>query len=164
MNTPSKHLLPFTDIDIVVPMLSNISVFGGLNDKQLYRLFRELKQASYLPGEKVFKQGQQASNIYIIYSGKIKIVAEVKNTQMELVELTTGQCFGEISCIGILPHTATAHVIEPTDLLALTSEALITFYEHDKDLFCLLILNIAREACRRLGATQEISLAYALNK
>lgn len=164
MNTQTKHLSPFTDINLVVPMLSNISVFGALSEKQLYSLFRQLKQVSYLPGEKVFHQGQHASHIYIIYSGTIKMVAEVENTQMELVELTNGQCFGEISCIGILPHAATAHVIEATDLLVLTSDTLIHFYENDKDLFSLLILNIAREACRRLDSTQELSLYYALNK
>lgn len=164
MNTNNKHLFPFTDIKLIEPMLSNISVFGALSEKQLYSLFRQLKQVSYLPGETVFNQGQQASHIYIIYSGKIKMVAEVESTQMELVELTSGQCFGEISCIGILPHAATAHVIEATDLLVLTSEALISFYENDKDLFSLLILNIAREACRRLASTQKLSLHYALNK
>ena len=61
----------------------------------------------------------------------------------------------------ILPHSATALVVEDAELLVLSQEALRTLYREDAPLFGLLILNIAREACRRLQKTDEILLHYA---
>ena len=47
------------------------------------------------------------------------------------------------------------------DLVVLPASALHTLFEQDAKLFGMLILNIAREACRRLHKTDEILLHYA---
>lgn len=71
-----------------------------------------------------------------------------------------GNCVGETGVIGIQPHSATAIAMTDTDLIVLTSEELLAIYETDKDLFGCLMLNIAREACRRLHKTDETLLHY----
>jgi hypothetical protein len=47
-----------------------------------------------------------------------------------------------------------------TELIVLSRRALLSIYQSDKKLFSLLILNIAREASRRLHRTEEIMLHY----
>jgi hypothetical protein len=46
----------------------------------------------------------------------------------------------------------------------LSKKALMSIYESDKELFGILILNIAREVCGRLHSTDDILLHYLLKK
>jgi len=54
--------------------------------------------------------------------------------------------------------------MEDTKLIALSRNALLSLFKSDLELFSILILNIAREACRRLHKTDEILLHYVLKK
>jgi CRP/FNR family cyclic AMP-dependent transcriptional regulator len=159
-----KQLFPLLDIEDVLRILNEISIFAGLSDKQLYTLFRLLEKTRYKKGEKVFEQGSQPSHIYIIQSGSVKLVINEKSNPLELIVLGQGQCFGETSVIGIQPHAATAVTAEDTELIVLSRNALLSLIKTDLNLFSILILNIAREACRRLYKTDEILLHYVLRK
>ena len=66
--------------------------------------------------------------------------------------------------IGIQPHAATAITVDDTELIVLSRNALLSLLKSDLELFSILILNIAREACRRLHKTDEILLHYVLRK
>lgn len=159
-----KQIFPLLDIEDVLPILNDISIFAGLSDKQLYTLFRLLEKTSYKKGEKVFEQGSQPSYIYIIQSGSVKLVINEKSDPLELIVVEQGQCFGETSIIGIQPHAATAVTVEDTELIVLSRNALLSLLKTNLELFNILILNIAREACRRLYKTDEILLHYVLRE
>ena len=60
--------------------------------------------------------------------------------------------------IGIQPHSASTLAVVDTDLLVLSKEALMEIFDNDKTLFGLLILNIAREASRRLHQADDLLL------
>lgn len=155
-----KMYEPLLDIENILPILSKIAILGGLNDKQLYTVFRLLQKVSYGTGEFIFKQGDSPSHIYIIRSGEVKIVADVEDTPLEIITFGVGDCFGETAVIGIQAHSAGALAVEDTELMVLSRPALLSIFDSDKELFGLLILNIAREACRRLHKTDEIFLHY----
>jgi CRP/FNR family cyclic AMP-dependent transcriptional regulator len=148
----------------VLAMLNDISIFAGLDETQLRTLFNELEEVSYEQGDVIFEQGSEPSHIYIIRTGQVKLVAGDANTSLELIEFEPGDCFGETSVIGIVPHAASAVAVDDTELLVLSRKALLNYYKTDLNLFSVLILNIAREACRRLSQTDEILLHYVLNQ
>jgi CRP/FNR family cyclic AMP-dependent transcriptional regulator len=159
-----KQLSPLLDIEEILPILSKISILAGLSEKQLSTLFRLLEKAHYTKGENIFNEGQQPSHIYIVKSGGVKLIANAKQTPLELIVFEEGQCFGETSVIGIQPHDATAISIKDTELIVLSRNALLSLFKIDLELFSILILNIAREACRRLHKTDEILMHYVLKK
>jgi CRP-like cAMP-binding protein len=159
-----KQSSPFIDIEDILPILSKISIFAGLSEKQLDTLFRLLEKVHYKAGENVFNEGEQPSHIYIVQSGGVKLVANVKQTPLELIVFEEGQCFGETSMIGIQPHAASAISVKDTELIVLSRKALLSLLKIDLELFSILILNIAREACRRLHKTDEILMHYVLRK
>lgn len=159
-----KEYQPLLDIKNVLPILNKISIFAGLTDKQLYSLFRLLQRVSYKTGETIFHQGTQPSHIYVIQSGRIKLVVSRDDTSFELVVFEQGDCFGETSVIGIQPHVATAIAIEDSELIVLPKKALLSIYKQDLELYTILLLNIAREACRRLHHSDQVLLHYALKK
>ena len=152
------------DIDEVLPILNEISIFAGLSDAQLYELFKLLQKTRYSAGEKIFEEGEEPSHIYIVQSGSVKLVVNAEDTPLELIVFEEGQCFGETSVIGIQPHAATAVCVEDTELIVLSRNTLLSLYKSDLEMFSTLILNIAREACRRLAKTDEILLHYVVGK
>jgi CRP-like cAMP-binding protein len=155
---------PLLDVEDVRPILNEISIFAGLSEKQLHTLFRLLEKAHYKAGETIFEQGSRPSHIYIVRSGSVKLVVNAEQIPLELIVFEEGQCFGETSVIGIQPHAATAITVEDTELIVLPRSALLSLFKSDLELFSILILNIAREACRRLYKTDEILLHYVLTK
>lgn len=152
------------ELEEVRAILRKITILAGLTEEQLCRVLELLDKVSYQTGEHVFEQGQQPSHIYVIKSGRIKLVVQEDGTCFELIVFEQGKCFGESSIIGIQPHAATAIAIEPSELMVLSRGALLSLYKTDLELFSILILNIAREACRRLHCTDEVLLHYVLHK
>jgi CRP/FNR family cyclic AMP-dependent transcriptional regulator len=151
-------------IEEVTPILNKISIFGGLSEKQLYTLFQLLEQVSYKKDEYVFRQGDEPSHIYVVISGTVKLIMEEYGTPLELIAFSAGHNFGETAVIGIQPHSASALAVEDTELIVLSRQALLSLAESDPKLFGILILNIAREACRRIHNTDETLLHYFCKK
>ena len=158
-----KYRLPLLDVENVLPILNRIAILGGLDDAQLYTVFHLLEVEHYNEGEFVFRQGDAPSHIRIIRSGRVRIVEDVDGTPLELFEFKPGDCFGETSVLAIHTHTANALAMEDTELLVIPRDKLFGLYESDPKLFGMLMMNIAREACRRLNQTEDIMLHYALN-
>lgn len=144
---------PLLEVEKVLPILDKISIFGGLTESHLYQIFKRLMLVRYQAGEVIFHEGDSASYIYIVMSGQVTLGFDVGGEPRLKAVLEPGTCFGETSVIGIQPHSATTVATEKTDLLVLSGAALDEMYQSDKELFAMLILNIARESCRRLSKT-----------
>ncbi|NNJ70737.1 MAG: cyclic nucleotide-binding domain-containing protein [Kiritimatiellales bacterium] len=157
-----KYRLPLIDVENVLPILNRISILGGLDDAQLYTVFRMLETEHYRRGEFIFRQGDSPSHIRIVRSGKVRMIENVDGTPLELYEFDAGGCFGETSVMAVQQHTASALAVEDTELLVIPRDKLFHLYHTDPGLFGMLMMNIAREACRRLNKTENIMLHYAL--
>lgn len=155
-----KELMPLFEVDNIIKILTKISIFGGFNDAQLYKIFKVLKKVTYKDKEFIFKQGESPTYIYIILKGRVRLVEEMNYSSYQLFEFGEGNCIGEDSVIGIHPHTISAIAIGDVELGVIPKESLLNFYKSDKDLFSLLILNIAREISRRLKLTDNLLLHY----
>ena len=159
-----KTYEPLFDIENVLPILNKISILAGLSDPQLYKLFKLLSQVTYKANETVFEQGEEPGHIYIVKKGKVKLVIWEDDTPLELIVFEEGHCFGEASVIGVQRHQGTVIAVEDTELIVLSRKVLMSIYDSDKELFSILILNIAREVCRRLYASDDVLLHYLLKK
>lgn len=137
-------------VDEILPILKDISIFGGIEEKQLLAFLHMLTISEYKKGDTVFLENEPATAIYIIFSGKVRISAMLNSYQYTIAEFSLGDCFGETSMIGIQKHSATATATEDTRLIILTSSVLNKLSHCDLKVFSMLVLNIAREACRRL--------------
>ena len=156
--------VPLLDIESILPILNKIAIFGGLDETQLHTICHILEIEHYAKGDVIFQQGDSPSHIRIIRSGRVRIIEDMYGESMELYELNTGDCFGETSIISIHPHTASTIAMEDTELLVIPREKMFKLYDTDPKLFGWLVLNIAREACRRLNTTEDTMLHYALDR
>jgi len=160
----NKIYYPISNIEEVRPLLSKMSILGGLNVTQLNEILELSKTVKYDTGEYIFKRGDVLSYIYIIRQGEVKMVIENDDSILELISFKDGDCFGETSVIGIQSHSTNALVVKPTELIVIEPKQLLNIYETDKDLFGLLILNIARETARRLHQSNEALIQNFLIK
>jgi CRP/FNR family cyclic AMP-dependent transcriptional regulator len=159
MTHPREPMSP-EDIDDVLSILNRISLFGGLSDAQLQMLFAQLQRSHYPAGEFIFREGDAPSDIYIVRRGSVELVLDADGSRLAEAAFGVGMCFGETAVVGIAPHTASALAREDTELIVLPREALFALWEEDKELFGMLALNIAREACRRLQQADKVLLRY----
>jgi CRP-like cAMP-binding protein len=155
-----KLSCPIADIESVVPILSEIALFGGFSDSQLQQIFKYVEECVYKQAEPIFQKGEDPSHIYIVKEGKIDLLITEQSVVLRKKTLVPGDCFGEASLMGMRKHTATAVAVEDSHVLVLSWQALLRLRKEDTQLFSLLMLNIARELARRLELTDEILLHY----
>ncbi len=152
--------MPMVEVADVLAILNKIALFGGLTDEQLHTVFGLLKKTRYARGEFIFEEGDEPSDIYIVFGGSVELLLEVDGDYLAEAVFGVGDCFGETAVIGIQRHTAAAMAREDAELIVLPRDGLFSLWGTNTELFAMLVLNIAREACRRLGQADENLLHY----
>lgn len=102
--------------------LENINVSDIFSDKKLDGPNQGAKQKKYDKGEVIYQADQSANQIYLIRSGKVKILSAADSGK-EIVKaiLNVGEVFGEKSIIGEQNYNDVAIAIEDTELSILSS-------------------------------------------
>lgn len=109
-----------------VLLLTKVPLFAYLRTDQLSRLAPLLEPSAWAKGERVFDKGDMGMELYIITSGHIGISVDPDPKKQVFVnELRTGDCLGEMALIDNEPRSATAHVLEDTQALALEKDRLL---------------------------------------
>jgi CRP-like cAMP-binding protein len=109
-----------------VLLLTKVPLFAYLRTDQLSRLAPLLEPVAWAKGERVFDKGDMGMELYIITSGHIGISVDPDPKKQVFVnELRTGDCLGEMALIDNEPRSATAHVLEDTQALALEKDRLL---------------------------------------
>jgi CRP-like cAMP-binding protein len=108
-----------------VLLLTKVPLFSHLRTDQLSRLAPLLEPVAWPKGERVFEIGEMGLELYIITAGRIGITVDPDpSRQVFINELKAGDCLGEMALIDNEPRSATAHVLEDTQALALEKERL----------------------------------------
>jgi diguanylate cyclase (GGDEF)-like protein len=93
-----------------------VSVFQPLTMPQLKRMLAGASQGVYATGHAVINQGRPAHNVYVVLSGRVRIVEALPDNPVEMLlgELGPGEVFGELGIMRDLPRAATAIPLERT--------------------------------------------------
>ena len=149
-----------SDKQVFLALQADTSIMGGLSDAQVSTLLDLMDTVSFADGQSVFYSGDPASAIYIVLRGNVRLDFGEDGHPLSQIEFKPGDCFGETSVIGIQPHSASAIAKGEITLFRLSTSALFALYETDTKLFAMIIMNVAREASRRLHHTDSLFLAY----
>lgn len=108
-----------------VLLLTRVPLFSFLRTDQLSRVAPLLEPVAWPRGSRIFDMGDIGFEFYIITQGRIGISVDPDpNRQIFINELKTGDSLGEMALIDNEPRSATAHVLEETQALALEKEKL----------------------------------------
>lgn len=106
-----------------VLLLTKVPLFAYLRTDQLSRLAPLLEPVVWPKGVRVFDMGDIGLELYIITAGRVGISIDPDpSRQVFISELKAGDSLGEMALIDNEPRSATAHVLEDTQALALDNE------------------------------------------
>lgn len=141
-------------------LLKPVTIFAGIREDAFDRFFKEDDIITRNAGDILIREGTEAEEIYIVLEGRLKVVLNLDEEPLELLEVKQGKIIGETSVIGIQQHSASVIALSDTTLFILSRRTLMLIHEEDPELFSHLILNIARELARRLYASNQIILQF----
>jgi CRP-like cAMP-binding protein len=137
--------------------LRNIGLFGALSDDVLDYLSTLLTVETPPAGATLFREGEDASAMFVVISGEVEVLKKSKrNMEARVAVLGPGDWFGEMSIVDIQPRSATVRALAPSRLLRVSSADLDALYRHDLRSYAIIILNLARELSRRLRVADGI--------
>lgn len=106
-----------------VLLLTKVPLFAYLRTDQLNRLVPLLEPVAWPKGVRVFDMGDTGLELYIIIAGRIGISVDPDPSKpVYISELKAGDSLGEMALIDNERRSATAHVLEDTEALALDNE------------------------------------------
>lgn len=153
-----KSFAPLEDTGSVKAILARISFLGGLSEDQLTTIFGLLECARFDKGELIARREEEPTHIFIIASGKVDLIIEDGDRTVPKRSFEVGDCFGEAAVLSLVNNTASFVAAEDSSLIAFSRKSLNRLRREDSDLFCRLILNLARDLARKLQFTDEILL------
>lgn len=113
------------DIFDRILLLKKSPVFEQVSTEDLRHVAQAMDIENYLAGERIFDINENGDHMYVIQSGSVGIsLSQDTNTHEFVAQLKAGECFGEMNLLDNLPRSATAHVLEDTEVLTLDTNRL----------------------------------------
>ena len=103
-----------------VELVSQVSLFRGLNERHLAHLAKSMKVEHFEPGQVIIAQGEVGQALYVVVSGSVEVRRERPGgTPVVLDTLGAGHFVGEMALLDDAPRSATVIAREPTECLTL---------------------------------------------
>jgi len=103
--------------------LKSVPLFSEMTLDHLMAVDAALTRETYLPDERVFREGDAGDKLFIVYRGEVAIRKRVSETEdRELAHLTSGQLFGEMAVFDDERRSATVVAVKESELLSLDRE------------------------------------------
>jgi CRP/FNR family cyclic AMP-dependent transcriptional regulator len=151
MPAPPKHAGPGERTQT----LKAVPFFTQLNDRELDVVRSVASERTYAKNAVVLTEGEMGDSLYMIQSGKVKVViGDEEGRELILKILGPGDFFGEMSMIDKQPRSASVTTIEPATFLVLSNAAFERCVEQAPRIANMVMRILAqrvREADRKIG-------------
>jgi CRP/FNR family cyclic AMP-dependent transcriptional regulator len=145
------------DRTLLISLLQKIPIFAGLSEEVVTAFADTGRQERVDAGVVIVEQGAPGREMFIVVEGEVAVVKQRRSSeQLTLAALGVGEFFGEMCIIQCMPRSATVRAVKPCLLFALTNGDILRLFRKRPDQFSILILNIARDLCRRLQRLDEL--------
>ncbi len=131
--------------------IREIGLFATLRPKELRVIDGLLYERLYQKDEVVFDQGEEGQALYVVLSGRIRIVLPADPAPKFLAEIPEGSLFGELALLGGVPRTAQARAAEDCVLAALSRSDFENLIETHAGIASKIAMQLARDIGRKLG-------------
>jgi CRP/FNR family cyclic AMP-dependent transcriptional regulator len=148
MKSPFNFLRMSAD-DKRVENLKELSLFKRLTARERRELDELLHKRSYQKDEVIFDEGDDGLGLFIILSGRVKIVSSHAALQRLAPEFGPGDYFGELALFEESQRTARAVAMEPTQVLALFRTEFVSLLERDRGIGVKILFELSRTVVLR---------------
>ena len=133
--------------------LRGVDLFHSLSTEDGEHLARAVKRRSLKKGEALFRKGDEGNSLYIVKSGRIKIVLPSDaGDEVSPAILSEGDFFGEMALLDGMPRSADAIALEPTELFALNRSDFLSFLLNNEKAIQSIFSNLSM----RLRKTDDL--------
>lgn len=101
-------------------IIEKVAMLKGASQEMLEDLMHELEPRIFVPGERIFRAGDDGDSMYFIHSGQVDILTK---DGTKIVTLSDGSFFGEMALITNQTRNATAKAASYCDLYVLSKTA-----------------------------------------
>jgi CRP-like cAMP-binding protein len=105
---------------LVEKSLRGITAFADLSDEELLSIATRLTVEEHRRGDVIYRSEESAEALYIIESGRVKLIPAASGEEVSFVELDAGAIFGEMGLLTSRPHAESAQTITEATLWVLS--------------------------------------------
>ena len=135
-----------------VSFLRSLTIFSQLAPSELEPVAEKLRHRTFQKGQVIFHQDDPGDTLHFLGEGMVKIsLVRADGRENDIMLLTPGDCFGEMSVLDGGTRSAKAIAMEPTETMTLSREEFLEFLNaHSR-----VAIEIVRLLVRRLRITDE---------
>ena len=101
-------------------------------------------ETNYKAGSIIFFEGDYASEMFIVKSGKVELIRELGDGEIVLLTIGESEFFGEMALFGQEKRTATARAAEDTELVTINKPTLEAQFEKVPEWLVVMMKTIAQ--------------------
>jgi CRP/FNR family transcriptional regulator, cyclic AMP receptor protein len=139
-----------------IELLQQMPIFGGVRDETLQFLLEPTRTVGVAAGGFFFREQDPADSMYVLEAGRVAVLKQWRGRELVLRHFGPGDCFGEMALLDLFPRSAAVRAEQDCTAIELTPTDLLRLFERDVEQFAMIQMNIGREMCRRLRATDEM--------
>jgi len=139
-----------------IELLQRMPVFGAMRADTLHLLLDHAHELRVPGGAWFFHENDAADSMFVLQEGRATVLKGWKGNSLVLGALNAGDCFGEMALMDLCPRSASVRADTDCRALEITANEMLLLFEHDVEQFALIQMNLGREVCRRLRATDEL--------
>ena len=132
-------------------MLQKYALFGGLMEEQIQGILPFMNKEKFEAEDIIITEGTLSDKIYFILEGQVAVIKR----EVYLARFCEGEAFGEMEVLDVMPAAASIKAITPVTAMTISNKALGEIYKNDITTFSLVVMNLARDLCRRLRKMDE---------
>ncbi|MEP6876287.1 MAG: cyclic nucleotide-binding domain-containing protein [Burkholderiales bacterium] len=106
-------------------------------------------------GDYFFRECDDAQGMFVLQAGRVAVLKNWQGRKYKSHEFRLGDCFGEMALMDLMPRSGSVKALEDCSAIELRPDHLMRLFEFDVEQFALIQMNMGREVCRRLRATDE---------
>lgn len=147
-----------------IELLQGMPIFGAIRADVLDFLIERAHLVAVPAGDFFFREGDDGQGMFVLEAGRVAVLKNWQGRHYKLHEFCSGDCFGEMSLMDLMPRSASVKALEDCSAIELRPEQLMRLFEHDAEQFALIQMNMGREVSRRLRATDEHLFAAKMSE
>jgi CRP-like cAMP-binding protein len=130
-------------------LLKNVVLFKDLSMRELNMVSGLMHERHYLADEVIFDAGEEGQGLFLVLSGRVKIVLPAVADNL-LLELGPGAFFGEVALLDQSLRTAQARAVEDTQIVVLFRAEFYSLLETHSNIASRISFQLARVLASRL--------------
>jgi aspartate ammonia-lyase len=132
-----------------------------LSDEDLEQLVARGRVIGYLPDTFLYHEHQPRRFWGVLLKGRIALERGPRGSPRLLYTMEQGESFGEGSLLDDYPHSASARVVEPAEVLEIPREAFTALGADNPELYRQLLAGAARIIAERLSSATGVGAGRA---